>query len=55
MYLHFDGHEMVAIIREREDFHKDLELGTPLQEYADIMVSLRTYGAAKAIEALLPT
>ena len=54
VYFMFEGQEMVAIVRERSEFHKHRASGTPLQTYCNTCVSDRTYGAALAIEELIP-
>jgi len=54
LYFRFEGHEMVAIIRDRSEFEKHLKLGSPLQKYVNTLVSDTAYGAALEIEKLIP-
>ena len=54
LYFRFEGREMVAIIRDRAEFDKHLKLGTSLQSYANTLVTDEAYGAALAIEKLIP-
>jgi hypothetical protein len=54
LYFTFEGQEMVAVVRERREFDKHRERGTPLQTYCNTPVSYRVWGAALAIEELIP-
>ena len=45
---------MVAVVRERSEFDKHRTGGTALQTYCNTLVSDRAYGAALAIEELIP-
>ena len=54
LYFSFDGREMVAIVRDRAEFDSHRERGTSLQAYCDSLVSTGAYGAAPALEELIP-
>ncbi|HXJ94946.1 MAG TPA: hypothetical protein VMT20_19060 [Terriglobia bacterium] len=54
LYFTFEGQEMVAVVRERCEFDKHRERGTSLQAYCNTSVSDKAYGAALAIEELIP-
>ena len=45
---------MVAVVRERCEFDNHRKQGTSLQTYCNTLVSDRAYGAALAIEDLIP-
>ncbi len=54
LYFTFEGQEMVAVVRERCEFDNHRKQGTSLQTYCNTLVSDRAYGAALAIEDLIP-
>ena len=54
LYFRFENREMVAVIRGRGDFEKQLESGTSLQDYVASPVYDQVFGAALGLEALIP-
>ena len=54
VYFTFEDREMVAIVRDRAEFDKHRERGTALQAYCNSLVSDKAYGAALALEELIP-